>query len=64
MRYCKDCKYLHEHSNDLCWKPYMFTTGEIPESHYGPQGWCAEEMRINRLYCGPEGMWYEPKEER
>ena len=26
-------------------------------------GFDAASMRMNRLYCGPEGMWYEKKKD-
>ena len=67
MRYCKDCKFCHQYSDILCWKPYMFADGDDRsglgwnDNDYG--GFHADQMRMNRLYCGPEGMWYEKKEQ-
>ena len=66
MRYCKDCKFCHQYGNILCWKPFLFEDSMdrsglgFNDNEYG--GFSAADMRMNRLYCGPEGMWYEKKE--
>ncbi len=66
MRKCVDCDfcdcYGDKRYGQFCFKPWFFIQGDLPpgESWYeAPGGWKCELMRINRLYCGPEGMWYE-----
>lgn len=78
QKFCRDCKWIDEdgYSDRYCLNPklgYNIITGEVKEvfcesirvNFYNNNGYKKERgFNPDFEFCGPEGKWFEPKEEK